>query len=180
MIVRASIREPATNASVSRPVDHPDRARHVGGMDVEEAEDEEGGERRGDDPARGAPHVARRDVAPPAVVEAEEREDRELDRRDERRGPPSVDVALVVDRQVGVEAEPEGEEPGGDDDREVRRELRQPMPVDRESHALAATPTAAADDVDHALLLLGGDARPERHREVLRAARSVSGSAPSS
>ncbi len=126
-----------------QPVDHPDGAWHLGGVDVEEAEHEEQDEARCDDSARGAPHVPRRDVAPPAVVEAGEREDAELDHRDEREDRPG-DVVLVVDGQVGVEAEPEGEEPGDDDDREVRRQLRQPVPVDRRSHARAdATPTAS-------------------------------------
>ena len=124
-------------------VDHPHCPRHLRGVDVEEAEDEEGDEARREHAARCSPHVPRRDVAPPAVVEAEEREDAELDRRDERQDRPG-DVELVVDRQVGVEAEPEGEEPGGDDDREVRRELRQPVAVDGRPHARAdATPTAS-------------------------------------
>ena len=130
MIVRASIREPGDEREREQAVDHPDRARHGGRVELEEAEDEEHDERRGDDAARGAPHVARRDVAPPAVVEAGEGEDGELDRRDEAEDLPA-EVALVVDGQVGVEAEPEREVPGGDDDREVCRQLRQPVAVER-------------------------------------------------
>jgi hypothetical protein len=115
-------------------VDHPHRARDLRRVHVEEGEDEEGDEARRDDAARRAPHVARRDVAPPAVVEAEEREDGELDRGDEAEQLPG-DVLLVVDRQELVEAEPEREPPGRDDDDEVGRELRQPVAVERAPHA---------------------------------------------
>ena len=123
------------------PVEDPDDPRHGDDVDVEEAEDEEGGERRCGDSAERSPHVARRDVAPPAVVEAGEREDRELD-RDEQTEDREVEVAVVVDRDARVEAELEGEQPGRDDDRQVRRQLRQAMPGDRESHAAAGAPTA--------------------------------------
>src|SRR6185503_10533997 len=123
-------------------VDDPDGARDGGDVDLEEAEDQERDERRRHDAAGRAPHVTRRDVAPPAVVEAEEREDAELDRGDEGEDLPAQ-VALVVDGQVGVEAEPEGEVPGRDDDGQVRGELREPMPVEGSPHRADATPTAA-------------------------------------
>ena len=178
MIVRASIREPATNASVSRPSITQTVRGTAAAWTSKKREDEEHDERRGDDPARRAPHVARRDVAPPAVVEAEEREDRELDRRDEAEHLPA-DVALVVDRQLGVEAEPEGEEPGGDDDREVCRQLRQPMPVERGSSRLGRDAGGVEHRLDDALLLPPRRSRPRAAARGSRAAAcSVSGSEP--
>ena len=149
-------------------VDHPDRrAARSRGWTSKKLKTRNVTSARRDDAARSAPHVARRDVAPPAVVEAEEREDAELDRRRRARRSPS-EVALVVDGQVGVEAEPEGEEPGGDDDRDVGRQLRQPVAVDRSPHARAARRRRRRRTVvDDALLHLGADPAPERQRQVL-------------
>jgi hypothetical protein len=78
-------------------------------------------QRRDDDTARRAPHVARRDVPPPAVVEAEEDEDGELDPEDDRERLPREEV-LVERRNRLVEADPERQPPrGGDQDRIWRR-----------------------------------------------------------
>ena len=66
-------------------VERRDSARQPRGVLGRERVEHEVGERGGDgDTARSSPHVARRDVAPPAVVEAEEHERAELQRDDER------------------------------------------------------------------------------------------------
>ncbi len=160
-------------------VDRPDRPRHFGRVQVEEAEGEERDERRGDDAARGAPHVARRDVAPPAVVEAEEGEDRELEHRHDPEQAPG-DVVLVVAREAGVEAEAEGEEPGGDHDRRVGCDLRQAVPVDRRPHAREATPTT--ERITSTTRSCCSAVMPAQSgtEKFSAAARSVSGRAPSS
>ena len=94
------------------------------------------GERRGDrHAAGGAPHVAGRDVAPPAVVEAEQDEGAELERDDERDDVP-VEQVPVEDRRRLVEAEEERQPPGGDDQRRIEDDLPDPVPVDREAHAV--------------------------------------------
>ena len=88
--VRASSRVPATKASSSRKSSAAIDARQPRGVHGRERVEHEVGEQRRDrDAARGAPHVARRDVAPPAVVEAEDDERRQLDRDDDRDRPAS-------------------------------------------------------------------------------------------
>ncbi len=124
-----------------------------------------GDERRDDDAARRAPHVAHRDVAPPAAVEAEHDEDRELDRDDDEDRPPQQRV--VVDRQSLVEAELEREHPRHGDDRRVRQQLQQAVATDS-AHAACDGADRGADGVHHPLLRLDRDPRPERHGEVLR------------
>ena len=82
--------------------------RHARRMELEEGEDDEGGERGERHAAERRPHVTGRDVPPPAVVEAREREHRELDRDDDEDDLP-VEVAVVVHRPALVEAEQPGE-----------------------------------------------------------------------
>jgi hypothetical protein len=76
-------------------------------------------ERGGDgDAASRAPHVARRHVAPPAVVEAEDDEGRERD-RDNLGNHLPVEVVPVVDQDALVEAEEERQPPRGRDQERV-------------------------------------------------------------
>ena len=98
-----------------------------------------GDERRDDNAARGAPHVAHRDVTPPAAVEAEEQEHRHLDDDDEQDRPPQQRV--VVDRQPVVEAQLEREEPRDGDDRRIGQDLQEAGSTEA-GHARAPTPTA--------------------------------------
>ena len=91
-----------------------------------------------------------------------------------------LEIALVVDRQVGVEAEPEGEVPGGDDDRQVRSQLREPMPVEGRSHRADATPTAARTTSTTRSCCSAVMPAQSGTEKFSCAARSVSGSAPSS
>ena len=115
-------------------VDEPDAARNARGVEVEQREDEEGGDGRRRDAAYDPPHVLRRDIAPPAVVEAEREEHRQLDREDQREDVP-VEVAVVVDGAgVAVEAHVPGDRPGGDDQERVGGDLPEPVPVDRRAH----------------------------------------------
>src|SRR5207344_589927 len=92
----------------------------------------------------GAPHVSRRDVAPPAVVEAERGEDRELDHDHEQHGPP-VDELLVEGRDAleRVEAQLEREQPGDGDEDAVGGDLPDPVAVHRRSHRTASRDTAS-------------------------------------
>jgi hypothetical protein len=85
-----------------------------------------GHETRDDDAARGRPHVADRDVAPPAVVEAERDEDDELDRDDDQDRP--AEERDVEDRPLVVEAQREREPPRERDDRRVDEHLPEPVP----------------------------------------------------
>ena len=115
------------------------------------------------DAARGAPHVAGGDVAPPAVVEAERDEDRELDRDDDE---DRVDHQPVVRlRHALVETQPERQPPGDGDQHGVREQLPEPMPVDgnHEAHRCSGL-----NDRDDPLLSRRVDARPDRHGEVLQ------------
>ena len=113
-------------------VERRDAARQPRGVVRRERVEHEVRERRRDrDAAEGAPHVARRDVPPPAVVEAEEHERRQLDRDDERDDVP-VEQVPVEDRRRLVETEEERQTPRGDDQRRVEDELPDPVPVDRE------------------------------------------------
>ncbi len=114
-------------------VDDPDPARNPRGMEVEQREDEERGDRGRSHASGGAPDVTRRDVPPPAVVEAGGDEDRDRDRDDEQHDVP-IQVAAVVDRRLLIEPEVPRQEPGGYDERCVHADLPQPVPVDRRSH----------------------------------------------
>ena len=121
----------------------------------------------GDGPAaEHAPHVLRRDVPPPAVVEAEGEEDRQHDPDHEDDDVP-LQVAVVVDGPVAVEADVPGEHPCCGDQRSVDGDLPQTMPVDRRAHDYAGTPRDRAHRLDHALLLLRVDASPHRESEIL-------------
>ena len=102
-------------------------------VDVEEREDEEDGDRGERDAAEHRPHVARRDVAPPAVVEAGEDEYGQLEPDDEQDDRP-VEVAVVVDRACLVEAQVPGEPPRGRDEGGVDRDLPDRVAVDRAAH----------------------------------------------
>ena len=111
-------------------IDEPDAARNADAMDREDREDEVHRERAETDAAERAPHVPRRDVAPPAVVEAGEDEDRELD-RDDQQHDRGVEVAVVVAGARLVEAKVPRQPPGQRDDRGVDGHVPEPVPVER-------------------------------------------------
>ena len=114
-------------------VDDPDATRNLGGMEVEQREDEKGCDDRGGHASQRAPHVPRRDISPPAVVEAEGEEDGEHDRDDEHDDVP-LEVALVVDGRVAVEPHEERELPRDGDQSRVDDDLPEPVSVDGRSH----------------------------------------------
>jgi hypothetical protein len=114
-------------------VDEPDAARDGHAVDVEQREDEEDRDRGEHDASERRPHVARRDVAPPAVVEAGEREDRELDADDEDHDRP-LEVTVVVDRAHLIEAEAPREPPRPGDEQRVDADLPDRVAVDRAAH----------------------------------------------
>ena len=121
-------------------VHHGDRARQPDAVHRrDEVHGHVGEERRDDDAARRAPHVAHRHVPPPAAMEAEHEEDRELDRDDEQ--DRAAKQRVVVDRQALVEPELEREHPGDGDDRRVRQQLQQPVAADSGHAAAAPAPT---------------------------------------
>ena len=99
-------------------------------MEVEQRKDEIRGDDRGCDAPENAPHVLRRDIAPPAVVEAEGDEDREHDPHDEHDDVP-LEVAIVVARpRVALEADVPGRHPGECDERRVDGYLPEAVAVD--------------------------------------------------
>ena len=160
-------------------VDDPDATRDLRRVELEEREHEEGRDHCRNHTAEHAPHVLRRDVAPPAVVEAEDDEDRQRDADDQDDDVP-LEVTVVVHGPVAVEADVPGEDPGSDDQRRVDGDLPQPMSIDRRSHRYAGTPSAARtvsttrSCVSRSMPPHIGSAR------FSEAACSVSGSAPAS
>ncbi len=117
-------------------VERRDAAREPRGAVRRERVEHEVGQRRRDrDAAERTPHVTRRDVPPPTVVEAEEHERRQLDRDDESDDVP-VEQVPVEDRCRLVEPKEEREPPRSDDQRGIEDDLPDPVPVDRESHAV--------------------------------------------
>ena len=124
-------------------VDDPDPARDLRRMEVEQCEDEEGGDDGGRHTAQDAPHVLRRDVPPPAVVEAERDEHRDRDPDDEDHDVPLEVAVVVAGPRVALEPDVPGEHPRGRDERGVDRDLPEPVSVDGRAHGYAGTPTAA-------------------------------------
>ena len=174
--VRASSREPATNASSKQRVDERDAAGQPEPFDgVEEVDGRDRQHRRDDDADQRAPHVARRDVAPPALVEAERDEDGELDRDDEE--DRLAQHRLVVRRHLEVEAQLEREPPGCRDHRGVRCDLPQPVPRDRH---YTLTPTAERTTSTMRAWTSGSMPGQSGTEKFSSAARSVSGSEPGS
>ncbi len=148
-------------------VERGDTAREARGVRGRERVEDEVRDRRGrGDAAKRAPHVARRDVAPPAVVEAEEHERREVDRDDERDHLP-VEQVPVEDRRRLVEAQEERQLPRGDDQDRIERKLPDPVSIDREAHQDADEAGSALEDGDDLRLLLLGDPGPQRQAEIL-------------
>src|SRR5262249_6128011 len=94
---------------------------------------------RGRDTAEDPPHVLCGHVTPPAVVEAEGDEHGERDADDEHDHVP-VEVAIVVSRPVGVEADVPRDDPGRGDQRRVDRDLPEAVPVHGGAHVYAGTP----------------------------------------
>ena len=163
-----------------QPVHHRDRARQAHLRDgIGEVDDDRRDEAGDGHAARGAPHVAGRDVAPPAVVEAEEDEDRDLDQ--DHDPDRLVEERLVVGRDVRVEAQPEREVPGDSAQAGVDGELPEAMPVERQVLQRAA-PTATLSRTTLATRSWVASSIPAHigRARFSRAARSVSGSDPGS
>ena len=126
-----TIRAPARRPGREDEVEDDDRARQVV---VERREDREDHDQRGARERGGAKQrreVAREEVAPPLVVEAEQREDDRLADRDERdRGHEHLDVAVGnLARVDETQDERERECDGGQD--RVGQELEGAMAVGR-------------------------------------------------
>src|SRR5205823_3971693 len=125
---------------------------------------------------RGAPHVARRDVAPPAVVEAGEDEDRELDHDHERDRPDEERV--VVDRHAAVEPQGEGQVPGRGDESRVGDQVPDPVPVDRDHWAAGTGPAARTASTTRSWVAESMPAQSGTEK-FSRASCSVTGRSPS-
>ena len=162
-----------------QPVHDRHRAREPHARDgVGEVDDDAGDEAGDGDAARRAPHVARRDVAPPAVVEAEEDEDCELDQQNDPDRPREHRV--VVGRDPRVEAEAEGQVPRRGDEKAVDDELPEAVPRDRQrDHAALLASARRMTDAIRSCVLSSSPAHIGIARFSL-AARSVSGSEPGS
>src|SRR5438477_7354000 len=138
-----------------------------------EIHDEVGDDARDADAAGSAPHVLRRDVTPPAVVEAEDDEHGELDREDDR---DRVHEQAVVRRwHAVVETEPEREPPRKRDQRCVREQLPEPVAVDRHHDATGAAACTAETTRSCAPLSMPAHSGTEKFS---RASCSVTGSEP--
>ena len=126
------------------------------------------------DAAHRRPHVADRDVPPPAVVEAEEHEHDELDRHDDE--DRAAEERVVVARHALVEAQLEGEVPRECDQAPVGDELPDPVSIywDQARTAAASRMTATT----RSCVSAGMPAHIGRAR-FSAAAFSVSGSEPS-
>jgi len=162
-------------AEQQQPVHDRDRAGQPHLADRREEVDRQPGDQRGDGhAAERAPHVAHRDVAPPAVVEAAQHEDDELDRDDDQDRAPEERV--VVRRHAAVEAELEGEVPRERDQARVGDQLPDPVAVDADHARTAAASRIVA--TTRSCVSAGMPAHIGRAR-FSRAARSVSGSEPS-
>ncbi len=160
-------------------VERSDSAREPRGRLGRERVQHEIRERAGDrDAAEEPPHVARRDVAPPAVVEAEDHERREVDHDDER-DHPGVEQVPVVDRGRLVEAQEERQAPRRRDQDRVEDELPDPVPVDRE-RLHEATGSSARSRTDTTRCCCSGAIPAQSGRQRFsRAAFSASGKSPS-
>ena len=144
---------------------------------VHEGHRQVGDEAADRDAARGAPHVAGRDVAPPAAVEAGEYEDDERDRDDDE--DRAVEEPVVGRRGAVVPAELEGEPPRDRDQHRVGRELPQPVAGDRD-HEATRSRTAERTTSTTRSCAAGSIPGQSGSARFSRAARSVSGSEPGS
>ncbi len=158
-------------------VDDGDAARQTQPLDGIEEVDRCNREHRSDRNAGDrTPHVSRGDVAPPALVEPERDEDGELDRDHEQ--DRLAQHRLVEARHLEVEAQLEGEIPGGGDQHRVDGGLPDPMPGNR--HQWTRTPTAertASTTRSWIAASIPGQSGTEKFSA---AARSVSGREPGS
>src|SRR3954469_11765963 len=141
---------------------------------VQHEGDEQG---RDDDTARGTPHVPRRDVAPPPVVEAEDDEHRKLDADHEQADLP-VEQVLVEGRNRRVETDPEREPPRDEDQDRVGEQIEDPVTRDRERHATGA-PTAARTTSTTRSCCSAATPAHSGTEKFSRASFSVSGNEPS-
>jgi hypothetical protein len=142
---------------------------------VEEVDGRDREHRRNGDARHRTPHVARRHVAPPALVEAERDEDGELDRDDE--DDRLAQHRLVEDRHLEVEAQLEREVPRGSDQHRVDCGLPEPMARDRH---YTRTPTAERTTSTTRSWIAGAMPGQSGTEKFSAAARSVSGSEPRS
>ena len=160
-------------------VERRDRPRQPGRVRRRERVEHEVGEGGRDrDAAERAPHVARRDVAPPAVVEARDDERRELQRDHDRDDLP-VEEVPVEDRRRLVEAEEERQPPRRDDQDRIEEHLPRPVTVHRNVHQEATSSDARrSTETTSACCSSVIPAHSGRHR-FSRDAFSVSGRSPS-
>ena len=157
-------------------IDDPDPPRNPSRMKGREREDEEHDDDGDADSSEGAPHVPRRDVPPPPVVEPECDEDRNRDGDDEEDDVP-VEVPPVVDRRLMVEAHVPGEHPGRSDDGHVDDQLPETVAIDEASHA--RTPSVACTVSTTRSCCSSVIPAQSGTEKFSRAARSVSGRSPS-
>ena len=128
---------PADHGQRDQKVEDRDRARQPQLADRLREVDDHVGEHAGRQHAdRGAPHIARGEVAPPAVREAEQHEHRHLDRHDDPDRP--VEEGLVEDRQAVVEAQLEGQRPRDRDETRIDPELPDAVVRQRDANAAHA------------------------------------------
>ena len=160
-------------------VDRGDAARQRRGVLGREREQHDVGQHRADrDAARDAPHVARRDVAPPAVVEAAGDEGREVDRDHDPDHLPREELP-VEGRDVLVEAEEERQTPRDQDQHRVGQQLPEAVPGDGE-RGHASTRLEARRSTAATCSCCSFEMPPQSGRQRFsRAARSVSGRSPS-
>src|SRR5436190_1092916 len=157
-------------------IDDPDPPRNPSRMKGREREDEEHDDDGDADSSEGAPHVPRRDVPPPPVVEPECDEDRNRDGDDEEDDVP-VEVPPVVDRRLRVEAHVPGEHPGRSDEGHVDDQLPETVAIDGASHA--RTPSVACTVSTTRSCCSSVIPAQSGTEKFSRAARSVSGRSPS-
>ena len=160
-------------------IDEPDPGRDAHTVHLEQGEDEEDRDRRQRDAACDPPHVARRDVAPPAVVEPRRHEHGELHRDDQQHHAP-LQVPVVVDGSPLVEAQLPGEVPRGGNEERVDRDLAEAVAEEGSDHALVATPAAASTDSTTRSWTSAPMPAHIGSARFSAAARSVSGSDPCS
>ncbi len=151
---------------VERP--HPDG--HARGMDVEDEEHEPDRERGERHSTQDRPHVSRRYVSPPAVVDAGGGEDRQLE-NDGENDDLRVEVTVVIHRPRCLEAKLPGDDPGSGDQRRIDGDLPQRVTGEQPAQDEDAPLHREGDGGTHgghdALLDIGADTAPQGKRQVL-------------
>ena len=141
---------------------------------MREQDDEVGDDARRRHSLCRAPHVACRDVSPPAVVEAERDERAEL--QDDGDPDRVLEQALVRLRDTVVEAQPEREPPGERDQARIGEHVPDAVTIDRDHRA---TTTAASRTAATTRSCVAASIPAHKGTEKFSCAtRSVSGSEP--